>query len=251
MPQITPTLKELGLTEGEIKVYLALIELGQTTVGPIAKLSGISHAKVYPILDKLIEKGLVSHNIKENRKNFIATNPNNLLEFINKKQTSLEEEKQKIKRIIPSLINKQGSLRNRQYARVFEGLKAITELFREIFSQHPNQEILVFGLNDILKQDKFIHFFHNYHPIRKQHNIKLKLILNKNQKEKIRKDYKSLYTKHDKIKYLDTHFPTGIFIFHDHVITIVADNQITAFDIKSQQNAQHYKDFFNSFWNKP
>ena len=100
-------LQELGFTEGEIKVYLALFDLGESTVGPISKKSGVTHAKVYPILNKLIEKGLVSHVIKEGRQNFSATSPNSLLEFVNKKIGFFQEEKEKIKEIIPGLITKQ------------------------------------------------------------------------------------------------------------------------------------------------
>ena len=57
-------LKEVGLTEGEIKVYLALFKIGASSTGPIVKEAKIHSSKVYPILDRLIEKGLVSF-IKE------------------------------------------------------------------------------------------------------------------------------------------------------------------------------------------
>ena len=35
-------LQEIGLTPGESKVYLALVKIGKTTTGPIAKESGVS-----------------------------------------------------------------------------------------------------------------------------------------------------------------------------------------------------------------
>ena len=34
-------LKAAGLTDGEIKVYLALLEIGSSTIGPILEKSGI------------------------------------------------------------------------------------------------------------------------------------------------------------------------------------------------------------------
>jgi len=49
-------LKEAGLTEGEIRVYLALLELGLSTSGPILEKSGITKSIIYRILDKLIKK---------------------------------------------------------------------------------------------------------------------------------------------------------------------------------------------------
>lgn len=251
--QNTNILKELGLTEGEIKVYFALFELGETTVGPISKKSRVTHAKVYPILNKLIEKGLVSHTIKEGRKNFSATNPNSLLEFVDNKVRLLEEEKVKIKEIIPSLLAKQKGLEKIQYSRVFEGFRGLRALFHELFGTNIKPtEICVFGIGEILKQKIFISFLRFYHDLRIKNKIKLKLILNKNQKDLFNRIYKrsGMYIKDDEIKFVNVKYPTGVFIFKDHVITIVADEIISAFDIKSRQNAQEYRKFFNSIWDK-
>jgi len=243
----TETLTQLGLTQGEIKTYLALFELEESTVGPISKTSGVTHAKTYPILEKLIAKGLVSHIIKENRKYFSATNPNNLLEFIGKKQKDLEEEKSKIKKLIPLLLSKQKQ--ETQYARVFEGFKGLRSLFQELFSQNQKSEILVFGLNEILKRDDFRNFFLFYHEIRNNNKIKLKLILNKNLKELFKKHYLSTKQyKSNEIKFLNIILPVGIFIIANHVITIITDNKVTAFDIKSKQNAEQFRNYFMSIW---
>lgn len=246
-------LRDLGFSEGEIKVYFALFELGETMVGPISKKSGVTHAKVYPILDKLIKKGLVSHVIKEGRKYFSATNPNSLLEFVSNKVRLLNEEKIKLKKLIPDLLKKQKEEEKIQYSRVFEGFRGLRSLFYELFGNNKEKtEICVLGLNEILERTDFINFFLFYHDLRKKNKIELKLILNKNLKKLIDKKYKpqKMFTKTDKIKYVDVAFPTGVFIFKDHVINIMADDKITAFDIKSKQNAERYKKFFYSIWKK-
>ena len=46
-------LHDIGLTDGETKVYLALISLGTTKTGPLASKAGVSSSKVYKILDRL------------------------------------------------------------------------------------------------------------------------------------------------------------------------------------------------------
>ena len=51
-------LHDIGLTEGETKVYLALISLGTTRTGQLASKAGVSSSKVYKILDRLIKKVL-------------------------------------------------------------------------------------------------------------------------------------------------------------------------------------------------
>ena len=59
-------LSNLGLSERESSVYLALLELGQTTTGPLSKKSSIPNSKIYEVLNSLEEKGLVSWVLKNN-----------------------------------------------------------------------------------------------------------------------------------------------------------------------------------------
>ena len=73
-------LEEIGLTRGEIKVYLTLLKIGETTTGKIISEAKISSGKIYEILDKLIQKGLVSYTIKEKTRYFNAASPNRIKE---------------------------------------------------------------------------------------------------------------------------------------------------------------------------
>ena len=82
----TEPLKKLGLTDGEIKVYLALIRVGETTSGPLVDESGVSVSKVYSILDRLAKKGLVSHIVKRKTKYFKAADPNRLVVYVQEKE---------------------------------------------------------------------------------------------------------------------------------------------------------------------
>ena len=56
----TKILKEIGLTDTEIKIYLALLSLGATSAGKIVEDTGIYRKNLYDALNKLIEKGLTS-----------------------------------------------------------------------------------------------------------------------------------------------------------------------------------------------
>ena len=100
-------LKEAGLTEGEIKVYLALLELGSSTTGPIIEKSRIARSIVYQILNKLEQKGLVSHVTKAKRKHYQAAEPNKILEYIDEREKLLEENRKKVERLLPELLLKQ------------------------------------------------------------------------------------------------------------------------------------------------
>ena len=66
----TKLLEEIGLTKTEIKLYLALLKLGQSTTTGIVREAQVHASKVYEFLDKLIQKGLVTYVIKANKRYF-------------------------------------------------------------------------------------------------------------------------------------------------------------------------------------
>ncbi|MBU1854934.1 MAG: helix-turn-helix domain-containing protein, partial [Nanoarchaeota archaeon] len=47
-------LTKLGLTKGEIRIYEALLELGETTRTKLAKKSGVSPSKIYDVTNRLL-----------------------------------------------------------------------------------------------------------------------------------------------------------------------------------------------------
>lgn len=57
---ITEALKTLGLTKYEALVYVALLHVTRATATEIHELSGVPRASVYPVLDRLIQRNLVT-----------------------------------------------------------------------------------------------------------------------------------------------------------------------------------------------
>ena len=63
-------LQRIGLTRGESEVYITLLKTGNTSSGRLIKDSGVSRSKVYEVLERLKQKGLVTEMIKQNVKYF-------------------------------------------------------------------------------------------------------------------------------------------------------------------------------------
>jgi len=57
---VISSLKALGLTKYEALVYIALLKMPGATASAIHDSSGVPRASVYPVIDQLLEKGLVS-----------------------------------------------------------------------------------------------------------------------------------------------------------------------------------------------
>src|SRR3989344_3532557 len=84
-------LKTIGLTEGEIKLYNALLELGESTRTELSKKSGISPSKIYDVANRLLEKGIISSIKKNNIIHFIAADPERLKNFLQQKELELQK----------------------------------------------------------------------------------------------------------------------------------------------------------------
>ena len=143
-------LHQLGLSKSEAKVYLTLLELGSSTTGPIMHRAKVSSSKIYGILSRLIEKGLVSFIIKSKTKHYSASSPESLLDYLNEKENELQKQKKEVKNIIPKLKLKQKLLDNRQDAQIYVGLKGF-------------MNALSFILDNLKKGDDYIAFAQTPH----------------------------------------------------------------------------------------
>jgi HTH-type transcriptional regulator, sugar sensing transcriptional regulator len=59
MANIKRGLKLIGLTELEADVYIKLLRLKQARISQLAKETSVTRTQLYPLLEKLVEKGVV------------------------------------------------------------------------------------------------------------------------------------------------------------------------------------------------
>jgi len=240
-------LTEIGFTRGEIKAYMALIQLGESTIGPISNKAKVTPSKVYPILEKLKEKGLITHVIKSGTKYFQALNPNRILDYIGDKEKKLQTQKTEIKELIPRLTSQQES-EAKQYATIYESYNGIKTLYDEIldYLQKNNDAFIGFTLGGEYTSKQANLFFKNYDAKRRELKIKTKLIGLEHQKKFLQKKYGE--DPNVEIKYLEYAVPTGLIIWDDKVATLLWHDVPSAFVIYSKPNAEAYRKFFNDMW---
>ena len=242
-------LENIGLTESEIKVYFALMKLGSASTGPIIKEAKINHAKIYLILSKLQNKGLISYVIKNNVKYFQASDPANLVEYVKNKKNELDKQEKEIEKMIPELRLNQKLAKNKQEATIYTGYEGIKTVFNLILSTlKKNEEYYVFTVYEETTSKQLRNFFLNYHQKRIEKKIKVKLLTMKKFKSLSKKKYPA-YPISER-RFIDLELPTGLFIFKDYVFHFIWSDDPTIFLIKSSQNAQRYKDFFLDLWKR-
>ena len=90
-PKVKTLLQHLGLAEKEIEVYFGALRLGSTTIIKLANETGISRTGIYPIIQNLTIKGLMSTQLEGWKVRYIAENPSKLKSILDQKQAELTE----------------------------------------------------------------------------------------------------------------------------------------------------------------
>ncbi len=241
-------LERLGLTKGEIKVYLALNELGEATVGPIGKKSKVSKSKIYDILDKLIEKGLAGYIVKEGTKHFIANNPNMILEYISKKENELKKTKKEMEKAIPQLLMKRSSAKNQPIAEIYSGWQGITAIRDELMARYKSGEtFLTMGCPKVAN-DRLEPYFLKFHERRQKKNVGMQIIYNADARK-----YGKIRTKMKKtqVRYLPKKFPSPhwIDIFLEVVMFVLVLKSPIAFVVRDKELTSSFRSYFEIMWN--
>lgn len=235
---------KLGLTEGEIKVYIALLRLGSSTVGPIIDRAKISSSKVYVILDKLLDKGLVSYILKERTKYFQAAPPVALKELVEKKAKEIETVGKDLDKNIEKIERLQKQKLPSEGARIYRGYKALKAAWHEAASSiETNGEYLFFSVG--YGEDAYLkRFFNKLSTEMKRKKIEIKGIANNSEKKLYNQFYKKLGYQ---MKYTDIKFPADTTVAGDFVLIFVWDKkEPVVYSLKSHVLAESYKMFFKS-----
>lgn len=232
-------LEGLGLTRAEVKVYIALLELGAVRAGPILDKTGLQNSVVHTTLNRLIEKGFVSF-VKEGKRHiYQASNPKNILEFIDEKRMRFEE-------ILPELLAKQGRSKEKPEVTIFRGTRGMREILYELLKaggkEHhtigSSEKSLMMGTN----------WWVEYHKKRAHNGIYAKLLFNESLKEwKAEKRYPKGKTE---IRYTKSGFEplTETIIRNDKVGIIVWTDKPIGILAHNNEMAQSYEKYFQYLW---
>jgi len=132
-------LHELGLSQGEIDVYLALLKLGSAPVSKIKEETEYHRTVIYDFIEKLINKGLVSYVIENNIRLHKAAHPSKLLDLLKEKET-------KVNSIMSELIALSEFEQEDVAVEVYRGREGVKTVFNKIIRNKG--EMLALGVDE-------------------------------------------------------------------------------------------------------
>ncbi len=148
-------LKQFGLTENEVKIYLVLLRLGTANPAEVAEKTGFSRSYVYDALERLLEKGIVSNVLMKNKKYYDAIDPTKL-------ENLASERLENIQKIIPKLLAIKNITQEEIKVELHRGKFVYKTLLNDIIETlKKNGEVLVYGIDDevLLHLDEYNKFY--------------------------------------------------------------------------------------------
>jgi HTH-type transcriptional regulator, sugar sensing transcriptional regulator len=174
---IEKTLTNFGLSDKEIKVYMALLRLGSAPVRVISESSQINRTTTHDILRKLIDLGLASFVDKSKHRYFTSEPPENLLTAIATKKNCLERVGKEVKEILPELKTLYEKSESKPKAKYFEGeigLRSILEDVIESCGKNGAKQYYVYSSSSI--REVLHKVFPDYNQKRVSKKISVKTI---------------------------------------------------------------------------
>ncbi|MBW2967206.1 hypothetical protein KY362_01840 [Candidatus Woesearchaeota archaeon] len=216
--QTEQTLLSLGLEEHEVKTYLALLDLGESTATALSQRTGLGRVHMYQITERLIHKGIASYIIKNNVKFFKAADPETLLK-------KLQEKEENLKSILPELKARQQLAKPETKVETYRGRKGVNTIFRMILKESADYYILG-GANEACSIFEL------------ENTIFVKRAEKQGMKGKIlaRKDDSFFIAKNEEFRYVPDHMissttqmifgeKTAIFVWSEPYFVILIDNK--------------------------
>ncbi|MBN2052379.1 hypothetical protein JW756_02650 [Candidatus Woesearchaeota archaeon] len=241
-------LKELGFTEGEERVYLALIRLGASSTGAIAKEARVSRSKLYEILEKLSRKGIASHFKKNNVSYFNAAPPTRILDYLQEKEESVRKQREEFKKKIPLFESILNNKVLSQEAEVYEGMDGIKNVRENALNNMKKGEIMYYFGNPASGHQYVTGYWDDWNKRRVSKGITAKIIYNQDAQEYGKRRGKMRFTH---VKYLPQKGPTHawIEIYNDTVAIVMKYKTPMSIVINNNLVAESFKTYFNILWN--
>ncbi|MBI2106569.1 hypothetical protein HYT57_01160 [Candidatus Woesearchaeota archaeon] len=227
-------LTRLGFTNLEAKVYITLLRLGEAQAGLISKKAETNRTTTYQVLEKLLEKGLVTYTVQSNRKVFRPSQPKKIVEF-------LVEQEIRAKDLLPELNSIYKEPKEKEDFNIYKGKKGIISILQDILNC---KKYIAFGSSgrfiEIMKHD-----FINFQKRKKELKISSRIILSESSKrtEQVKLAY-------SKFKYIPEEYsaPTTTFVYGNYIAIMVWSEVPIATVMCSKEIAKSYLSYFELLW---
>lgn len=232
----TTALENIGLSKAEIKVFIAILELGESKAGKIIAKTGLQSSSVHNAINSLLKKGFISYIKKGKIKFYNAISPESILNY-------METKKRELLKILPELKLRHNKSveENVELYKFYSGIKSM--LFELIKDAKKGDIYKTFAVEDPEQYEKSVeNVYKTIKQISKEKRLIMRGIFHENVRKK--KSKSSLMKK----KYVNFPLPPNTIILNDKIAIISWDDEPSGILIHSKSIARHYDLFFEHLW---
>ncbi|MFH1053398.1 MAG: helix-turn-helix domain-containing protein [Candidatus Woesearchaeota archaeon] len=231
---VRTVLGELGLSEGETKVYLALLKLGSSPVSKVKEETQLHRTTIYDFVEKLLNKGLINYVIRNNVKYYKAADPQKLVEFLKEKQDHLLK-------VMPELDKLAKFTKEEVKVEVYKGKEGLKTVMLECV--RVGDEVLGMGLDDIMWKKELPIFIDQYQRMIREKNIHERILT------KVNPGY-LFDQKQTHYKFIpeDLFSPTHTLVYGNKIQMVIFEPTLTTILIDNKKLADAYRKHFNVLW---
>ncbi len=241
-------LKRIGLTDGEVRIYSALLDLGETTRTELAKKSGISPSKIYDVANRLLDKGVISAVTKKGVLHFSAANPARLNDFLEQKEREIQEEREIVSHLMPTLLAQYQQVREKTDIEVFYGWEGMKTAYSDLANSLSKGDTdYVFGASQGLDQSQADIFFSQYYKLETKRGYATHIIFNENVRGNLERT--SFFRKKPhQIRFLHQDTFTEFNFYKDTVLFVMLLKKPIVIRVTSKEAASSFRKFFETMW---
>jgi HTH-type transcriptional regulator, sugar sensing transcriptional regulator len=233
-------LTELGLSEQEADVYLALLRIGGSIASKIAREAGMPRTAVYPILKTLAHKNCILVYFRKNKKFYYAQKPQKIISAFQNKLKGLES-------IIPFLESAEKRKDTVFGLRFIETREELHQFYFDILDEYKNKSYSIIG--DVSAWEKGdAEFLYKYRKARSRAKVKTKSLVTYTSKSLLNPEEFSRQLR--EVKYLPKKysFDCTMGIFDDKISIVSPNLNSIAVIISIPEMVSIFKSMFEIIW---
>lgn len=168
--------KKLNFSDKHIQVYMALLQLGPSSVRALAEHSGVNRGTTYDILKWLQDEGVVNFYHKDKKQYFVAESPEKLEVILENRQKDLVSVKDELGKAIPELKAMYSKHGENPMVRYFDS-KGIRSILEDVLQTTSSLDEKVYRVYSAVQVREFLYeIFPDYTDQRIQHDVHVKAI---------------------------------------------------------------------------
>jgi sugar-specific transcriptional regulator TrmB len=241
-------LTQIGLEENEAKIYLALLELGETTIIPLSRRAGLPRTTCYFLAEKMAKRGFVSQTTRGAHTYLSAASPEKIKELAILREQEAKTQRELAEKLIPKLLVLSEQAPEKPKIQYFSGKQGLRAILEDLLTSGAVKDYYFWSVKKCIEVVGE-NFIKDWVKRRIKAGIFSYAIRVKSE-ENLLTTFKSSRKKMREVRFapLDSNFPAYLAVYKNRVAFITSKKEGFGLIIESDDFAATIKAIFDIVW---